>query len=109
MSELYDASKKENLQLFAAKAYYFNLKANLFLKKYQNKPEEKYVTYKIVKELIRQNQSILALWQKADYTLQYVSYSSAGGAYKKENIEKNLAALAENIEILQDEIKLLSE
>lgn len=109
MSELYDASKKENLQLFAAKSYYFNLKANLFLKKYQNKPEEKYVTYKIVKELIRQNQSIISLWQKADYTLQYVSYSSAGGVYKKENIEKNLAALAKNIEILQDEIKLLSE
>lgn len=109
MSELYEASKNENLQLFAAKSYYFNLKASLFLKKYKNKPESKYITYQIVQELIRQNQAILSLWQKADYTLQYVSYSSSGGVYKKENIERNLAALAENIEILQEEIKLLSE
>ena len=108
-TELYEASKKENLQLFAAKSYYFNLKAHLFLKKYQNKPEERYITYQIVQELIRQNQIILALWQKANYTLQYVSYSSAGGVYKKENIKQNLSRLMRNIEILQDEIKLLSE
>ena len=109
ISELYDSSQKDNLQIFAAKSYYFNLKADLFLKKYKNKPEEKYITYQIIQELIKQNQSILSLWQKADYTLQYVSYSSLGGVYTKENIKRNLAALSENIEILQNEIKLLSE
>jgi hypothetical protein len=109
LNDLSESSKKEDLQTFAAKSYYFTLKANQFLKKYRNKPEEKYISYKVMQELTRQSNEIVKIWQKSNYTLQYVSYRTYNGKYTRENINKNLECLRENIGILQEQIKLLSE
>lgn len=89
--------KEESLQVFSARAY--NLKKNVeyFRNKYKDRPESAFASYHELMQLNTQVQALSNLRREGEVYSPYITASSNGNAFSKNNINLQSDYLLQNI------------
>ena len=97
---------RDNVQIFNAKAYFFNKTIEFFRDKYQDMPESSFISYQKLMELSTYTQSVATLRAEAEKYRPYLAYTGAGYLYNDNVIDQQLEYLKQEIE---DTIVILKE
>lgn len=90
--------KKEDVQKFAAKIYFFNKTADYLRDKYASLPESSYISFKKLMELSLHAQSVSLLRSEAEKYSPYLAYTGAGYIYNSNNIDQQMEYLKYEVE-----------
>lgn len=88
----------DSVQIFNAKAFFFNKTAEYLRNKYAGKPESSYVSFKKLMQLSTQAQAVANLRAEAEKYRPYLAYSGAGYLYNDNVIQQQLEYLKTEIE-----------
>ena len=97
---------RDNVQIFNAKAYFFNKTIEFFRDKYQDMPESSFISYQKLMELSTYTQSVANLRAEAEKYRPYLAYTGEGYLYNDNVIDQQLEYLKQEIE---DTIVILKE
>lgn len=82
--------KKENVQKFNARSYYFKENTEFLRDKYKNKAESSYISFKKLMDLNTQVQTIAQLRQESEVYSPYVTAQQSGNIFSQNNITLQL-------------------
>ena len=97
---------RDSVQLFNAKAFFFNKTVEYLRGKYEGRPESSYISFKKLMELSTHTQSVATLRAEAEPYRPYMPYTGAGYLYNDNVIDQQLEYLKTEIE---DTIVVLKE
>lgn len=91
LEQIYDSiENKEPAQQFNAKVYYFNMSADYFKDKYENKPESYYATFKQIMKVSEDAKKVSKTRSEAEKYKRYFAYTDTGAEYSAGNIDMKL-------------------
>lgn len=103
---IHSITKNESEQLFAARTNFLFDNAEVFRKKYENKPEKYYPAYNAIIAVSNRAKTIVSVRNEALVYSAYLPYQSDGYMYNPKYINEQLELLLEELE---ETVRLMKE